>query len=179
MEVIVTGRQMEVTPALREYIQDKVKRIEKYMPKTEQIVFTLKVEKHRHHAEVLTKVNGTPLQAEGETDTMYSAIEAVLEKIERQLKKSKEKLGRHRVKSEGDRRHLIEAGGGPQAMEVSKVKEVTHVSITPMTVDEAALQIDQRHEKFFLFGNKENQQVNLLYRREDGTLGLVTPPPSS
>ncbi|MDC4223364.1 MAG: ribosome-associated translation inhibitor RaiA [Candidatus Manganitrophus sp.] len=100
MEVMITGRQMEVTPALKEYIEGRARKIEKYSSKTTQIAFTLKVEKYRHIAEVLVRANGFLLQAEEETDEMYASVDQAMSKIERQFKKYKEKLTNHRVRQE-------------------------------------------------------------------------------
>ncbi len=72
MDVLITGRHLEVTPALRSYVENRAKKIEKYTSKATQIIFTLKVEKYRHLAEVLLKVNGSILQSEEETDAMYA-----------------------------------------------------------------------------------------------------------
>lgn len=100
MDVLITGRHLEVTPALRSYVENRAKRIGKYTSKATQIIFTLKVEKHRHLAEVLLKVNGSVLQSEEETDAMYTSVDKAMAKVERQLKKHKEKRCNHRVQQD-------------------------------------------------------------------------------
>lgn len=100
MEVLITGRHLEVTSALRKYVESRAKKIEKYTSKATQITFTLKVEKYRHLAEVLVKVNGSVLQSEEETDAMYTSVDKAMAKVERQLKKHKEKLCNHRVQQD-------------------------------------------------------------------------------
>jgi len=97
MDVLITGRHLELTPALRTYVENRAKKIEKYTSKATQIIFTLKVEKYRHLAEVLLKVDGSVLQSEEETDAMYTSVDKAMAKVERQLKKHKEKLCNHRV----------------------------------------------------------------------------------
>ncbi|MFQ5580142.1 MAG: ribosome hibernation-promoting factor, HPF/YfiA family [Nitrospiria bacterium] len=100
MDVLITGRHLDVTPALRSYVENRAKKIEKYTSKATQVIFTLKVEKHRHLAEVLLKVNGSVLQSEEETDAMYASVDKAMAKVERQLKKQKEKLCDHRVQQD-------------------------------------------------------------------------------
>jgi putative sigma-54 modulation protein len=97
MDVLITGRHLEVTPALRSYVENRAKKIEKYTTKATQVIFTLKVEKYRHLAEVILKVNGSVLQSEEETDAMYTSVDKAMTKVEIQLKKHKEKLCNHRV----------------------------------------------------------------------------------
>ncbi len=100
MDVLITGRHLEVTSALRKYVENRAKKLEKYTSKATHITFTLKVEKYRHLAEVLVKVNGSILQSEEETDAMYASVDKATAKIERQLKKHKEKLRNHRVQQD-------------------------------------------------------------------------------
>ncbi|MBI5042468.1 MAG: ribosome-associated translation inhibitor RaiA, partial [Nitrospirae bacterium] len=79
MHIIVNGRHMDVTDALRSYAESKVKKVEKYLPDTTEAVVTLSVQKYRHNAEILIKVNGLLIQAEDKTEEMYSAIDKVMD----------------------------------------------------------------------------------------------------
>ncbi len=88
MEIMITGKQLDVTPALKQYVENRAKKIEKYTTSATKAIFTLKVEKYRHLAEILVKVNGYILQSEQETDEMYASVDKAMNKIERQLKKS-------------------------------------------------------------------------------------------
>src|SRR4030043_627933 len=96
MNIIVTGRHLEITPALRDYAEKKIKRFDRYMSNISEAIVTLSVEKYRHKVEVLLKANGILIQAEGITGEVYSSIDEVAEKLERQIKKYKEKLVSHR-----------------------------------------------------------------------------------
>lgn len=171
MEVVITGRQMEVTPALKDFIEGRARKIEKYSSKTTQVAFTLKVEKYRHIAEILVRANGFLLQAEEETDEMYASVDQAMNKIERQFKKYKEKLSNHRVRHEG-----IPEGFEPEVDDsIPKVKKRKVFPVKPMRVEEAALQMELLGKDFFLFGNEQNHRINVLYKRKDGTLGLIEP----
>lgn len=171
MEVVITGRQMEVTPALKEYIEGRARKIEKYSAKTTQIAFTLKVEKYRHIAEVLVRANGFLLQAEEETDEMYASVDQAMGKIERQFKKYKEKLSNHRVRQE----EMTEESEPEVESSIPRVKKRKVFPVKPMLLEEAALQMELLGKDFFIFGNHENQRINVLYKRKDGTLGLIEP----
>src|SRR3989304_5515128 len=94
MNIIVTGRHLEVTDALKKYAEAKIKKFDRYLTNITEATITLSIEKYRHKAEVLLKVNGYLIQAEGITGEIYSSIDEVVEKLERQVKKYKEKLRR-------------------------------------------------------------------------------------
>ncbi len=169
MEVTITGKQLDVTPALKEYVETRAKKIEKYTTNVTKAIVTLKVEKYRHMAEVLVKVNGFIIQSEQETDEMYVSVDKAISKIERQLKKHKEKLQNHRVQ------HDI---SGQKATPVPSwedvnIKKRKTFPIDAMSIEEAALQMELLGTGFFLFENCESKQVNLLYKRKDGGLGLI------
>src|SRR3990172_9783877 len=96
MNILVNGRHLEVTPALKSYAEEKIKKFEKYSSDITEATVTLSVEKYRHKAEVLLKANGMLIQAESVTGEIYSAIDEVSEKLDRQIKKYKEKLVSYR-----------------------------------------------------------------------------------
>ena len=91
MNIIITCRHMDLTKTLREYTEEKLGRFRKYLGNISETTVTLSVEKYRHTAEVLMKVNGSLIQAESTTGEMYSSIDEVVEKLARQVKKVKDK----------------------------------------------------------------------------------------
>ncbi|MBN4054735.1 ribosome-associated translation inhibitor RaiA [Nitrospira defluvii] len=171
MEVMITGKQLEITPALKEYVENRAEKIKKYTSKVTQVNFTLKVEKYRHLAEVLVKVKGFILQAEQETDEMYVSVDKAMNKIERQLKKHKEKLCDHRPHNGANIEELALMSKKSQ----SNIKKRKQFAVEPMTLEEAELQMELLGKSFFVFGNNQNRNLNVLYRRNDGTLGLIEP----
>lgn len=97
MQVTVTGRHIDITPSLKEYVAKRVSRVEKYLPISSDAHIVLSVEKYRHHAEVSLRANGAVIHSREITENMYSAIDGVMDKIEHQIKKHKEKIkGRKR-----------------------------------------------------------------------------------
>ncbi len=172
MNIIVTGRHLEVTAALKTYAEKKIKKIGRYLSNISEAVVTISVEKYRHKAEVLLKVNGVLIQAEGVTGEVYSSIDEVVEKLERQIKKYKEKLVSHR-KSEG-KAGAIESKVAAIAEE-SRIIKNKRFELKPMSPDEAAMQMDLLDKNFFVFTNDNSGDINVIYRRRDGNFGLIEP----
>ncbi len=98
MNITVSGRHLEVTPALKQYVVDKTKRLDKYCPNIIDVSAILAVEKYRHIAEITVLVGGARINSKEATEDMYSSIDKVLEKIERQLRKHKEKISDHSMR---------------------------------------------------------------------------------
>jgi putative sigma-54 modulation protein len=172
MNIIVTGRHLEVTPALRNYAEKKIKRFDRYLSNISEAIVTLSVEKYRHKVEVLLKVNGVLIQAEGITSEVYSSIDEVVEKLERQIKKYKEKLVSHR-KSEG--KTVTTGTEDATIAEVGRIIKNKRFELKPMSPDEAAMQMDLLDKIFFVFTNDNSGDINVIYRRKDGNFGLIEP----
>jgi len=171
MNIIVTGRHLEVTPALKSYVEKKVQRFDRYLSNISEAIVTLGVEKYRHKAEVLLKVNGVLIQAEGITGDVYASIDEVAEKLERQIKKYKEKLVSHR-KSEGKAAAAAEV---PVPAEVGRIIKNKRFELKPMSPDEAVMQMELLDKDFFVFTNDNSGSINVIYRRKDGNFGLIEP----
>jgi len=172
MNIIVTGRHLEVTPALKSYVEKKVKRFNRYLSNISEAVVTISVEKYRHKVEVLLKVNGVLIQAEGVTSEVYSSIDEVAEKLGRQIKKYKEKLVSHR-KSEGKTSSVSPEVRG--MLEAGRIIKNKRFELKPMSPDEAAMQMDLLDKTFFVFTNDNSGDINVIYRRRDGNFGLIEP----
>jgi putative sigma-54 modulation protein len=171
MNIIVTGRHLEVTPALKTYAEKKIQRFDRYLSNITEAVVTLIVEKYRHKVEVLLKVNGVLIQAEGITGDVYSSIDEVAEKLERQIKKYKEKLVSHR-KSEGKAGATAIEAAPP---EVGRIIKNKRFELKPMSPDEATMQMELLDKDFFVFTNDNSGDINVIYRRRDGNFGLIEP----
>src|SRR3989337_3131744 len=136
MNIIVNGRHLEVTSALKSYAEEKLKKFDRYLSQITEAVVTLTVEKYRHKAEVLLKVNGLLIQAEGVTGEIYSSIDEVVEKLEKQVKKYKEKMVSHR-KGEGKAAALPEAE--ETEADQGRIIKKKRFDMKPMSPDEAAM----------------------------------------
>lgn len=176
MNIIVNGRHLEVTPALRSYAEDKLSRFDRYLHEISEAVVTLSIEKkYRHKADVLLKVNGMLIQAESVTDEIYSAIDEVTEKLDRQVKKYKEKMVSHR---KGGAKSATAAAGSPETTtekETGRIIKNKRFELKPMSPDEASMQMELLGKDFYVFINDMSSDINVIYTRQDGNFGLIEP----
>ena len=173
MQTSVTFKNIDSSDHLKSYVMEKLDRFDRLLDNPAEANVVLKVEKFRHIAEI--SVSGDRMQINGkeETEDMYSAIDMVLDKLEKQIKKGKEKVRERRAKA----RVKAKLAGMPTAVEDDSAQEikVTHIEYKPMDVDEAILQMGLTTENFLVFTNARTDQINVLYRRNDGDLGLIQP----
>jgi len=172
MNIIVTGRNLDVTPVLKKYVEEKLTKFDRYLSNISEAVVSLSVEKYRHKVEVLLKVNGFLIQAEGITGEIYSSIDEVVEKLKRQIKRYKEKLVSHR-KSEGKTRETPVDVTAPA--EPGRIIKNKRFELKPMSPDEASMQMELLDKAFFVFTNEGSGEINVIYRRKDGNFGLIEP----
>lgn len=171
--ITITGRHIEITDPIRDYVTEKIGRACKLLDKISSVHVTVTVEKYRHIVEVVIHSHGATLHAKEETHDLYSSIDQVLEKVEIQAKRLKE-----RVK---DHKHAVEAAGaGEEEEEAAPSRPRVFIAETfapkPLSVDEAVEDLRGRTEIFMVFHNAKSGLVNVLYKRGDGNFGLVQPP---
>jgi putative sigma-54 modulation protein len=177
MKIHITGRQIEVTQALKQAAEDRLERLEKYVDGSAEAKVVLAVEKQRHRAEILIRDRRTTFSAAAETKDMYSTLNLVGDRLERQAKKHREKLKNERQR-EGKRsspRRL--AALAPIPPEGPRVIRVDSSPVKPMSVEEALLQVHGTEKEFLVFRNSVSRRVSVLYRRKDGNFGLIEPEP--
>ncbi len=184
MQIRVTGRHMDVTDAIRVYAEEKISKASKIHDRDEmQVEVTLHVEKNpavknKDVAEVTARMKGIVVRAEESAPDMYAAIDLVSEKLERQMRKFKAKLldrrsGKVVVKTApGDQELAVVLPEDEMSGSIVRTKTV---ETKPMTEDEAILQMELLGHDFFVFRHAETADINVLYRRNDGDLGLIQP----
>jgi len=174
MQVTVIGRHIEATDALKQYAQEKFSRLEKYLPKTSQTVVTLSVVKKVHHiAEAVIKSNGVLIQASEETEEMYSAIDLLVEKIERRVRRYKEKLVDH--KHQTNKAAALAPSASSQEERIPQIIKIKRFDLKPMLPEEAVMQMELLDKDFFIFSNVGSGHINVIYKRKDGNVGLIEP----
>ena len=171
----VRGRNMEVTPALKDYVEKRVGKIAKYFDKVGEIQVLLTVSKGRHTVEVTVPIdNGFVLRGEEATMDMYTSIDLVVEKLERQIHKQKTKLARRfrggGFKAEALKAAPVETAADDDEYQVVKTKKFV---VKPMDVQEAIMQMNLLNHNFFVFRNSETEDVQVVYKRTDGNYGLI------
>jgi putative sigma-54 modulation protein len=172
MKIVVNGRHLEITAALKSYAEEKITKFERYSSDISEAIVTLSIEKYRHKAEVLLKANGMLIQAESVTGEIYSAIDEVSEKLDRQVKKYKEKNVSHRKGSSRNSENLSAPFISDEGARIIKNKRF---ELRPMSSDEAAMQMELLDKSFFVFVNDLSGDINVIYKRQDGNFGLIEP----
>ncbi len=173
MQTAVTFKNLEPSDNLRDYIQEKLDRFDKFLENPAEASVVLTVEKFRHIAEANISGDGLTINGKEDTEDMYSAVDMVIDKLEKQIKKNKEKNRGHRSagKKRGDRLQEPESDLTEPPAEVL----IQNIEYKPMDVDEALLQMDIIEDNFLVFTNARTDRVNVLYRRKDGHFGLIQP----
>lgn len=171
MQIYLTGRNLEVTEALRRYAEEKVGKLHKYLEKITSAHIVLSLQKYRQIAEVTLRVRDLTIRGEESTEDLYSSIDLVVEKLERQLQTYKGKILSHSNRS-GKSQALPESSEESEERRVVKTKRF---AIKPMSLDEAILQMDLLGHNFYVFQNAQTDDVNVVYRRHDGNYGLIEP----
>ena len=175
MAIVVRGKNIDITPALRDYVEKRIGKITKYFDQLGEISAVLTVEKGRHIVEVTVPVNGMLLRGEEATADMYTSIDLVIEKIERQIEKYKTKLARKFRSAGGFKGELITSAAPVDASDEFKLVKTKRFAVKPMAVEEAVLQMNLIHHDFYVFTNADTEEVNVIYRRKDGNYGLIEP----
>ncbi len=177
MQTSVTFRKMEPSDALKGYAQDRAERLNKYVDKPLDAQVTLSVEKFRQIADVVINANGIRIAGQESHDDMYAAIDLVIDKIEKQVKKYRDKIRRHKPSIDKEitwRRDIYGQESFEDDQEPAVIRTENYF-VKPMSVDEAAMQMDLSSQEFLVFNNATSHTVNVLYRRKDGNYGLIVP----
>ena len=177
MKIIFKGKHIEVTDAMRNYIEKRLSKIERHFDHILEVIVTLSVEKSRQIVEVTLQTNRALIRAEEETDDMYTSIDKVADKLERQIKKYKEKYFQKPYPNV-ERKGLTIEGGAVEdngSNKIVKIVKTKRFAVKPMSVEEAAMQMDLLGHNFFVFANDNTNKVNVLYKRRDGNFGLIEP----
>ena len=178
MQVSVTFRKIDASDTLRSYAQEKLYRIKKYVEGPIEAHVVLSVEKFRHIAEVSINANGLRLNGQEETGDMYSAIDMVVDKIESQIKRYRQKLRKR--KNDGGSKALVMkmnvlAGESFEEDREPQVIKTKQIHAKPMDLEEAVMQMDLANSEFLVFTNAKTESINVIYRRKDGNYGLIEP----
>lgn len=180
MQITVTARSMDITDALKTYAENRVQRITRHsdFPIIEVHVI-LSIEKYRHFAEINLVGKNIDIHGKEETTDMYMAIDKVVDKVEKQLKKRKDRFialkakQREKELNQPKKNALEGPTNQQQADKIQIVK--TRSAAKPMSAQEAAMQIDTLGKDFLLFYNSETDEFNVIYKSKDGIFSLVEP----
>ena len=194
MELQIQGKNLELSEHTRDYIARKLNRLGRHLPDITMATVELergnsRSQDRRIAAQITLDINGTMLRGEEQAPNAMAAIDSVIDMMDRRLERYKSKSYRSEQAKKAGKSASIRTLEAPDALPVqntdddgivdaeSKVVRVKRFSIKPMTVEEAAFQMELLGHDFFMFLNGETDQHNLLYKRHDGDYGLIQPEP--
>lgn len=177
MQTSVTFKNIDPSDQLKEYVTNKLDRMDKLLDNPAEAQVVLSVEKIRHYTEIRLKGDRLNIVCREKASDMYSSIDLALDKLEKQLKKQKEKIKNHRPNKGADSVREMNPEVNPTAEAAPDIPEIRIESIDykPMDIEEAGMQLELTEDNFLVFTNSRTNQVNVIYRRKNGGLGLIEP----
>jgi putative sigma-54 modulation protein len=175
MKTTITGKNIELTQGLKDAVEERFKKLDKYFNKDTEAIVTLDVEKGRQKIEVTIPMKGSYLRAEEVTSDMYASIEAVTNTLEAQLKKHRNKII---DKKQSDSRVIFaqdfieEKVGDEESIQIIRKKTF---DMKPMYAEDACLEMEMLGHDFFMFRNADTDEINVVYKRKNGAYGLIEP----
>jgi putative sigma-54 modulation protein len=179
MKLDIRGKNIDITDAIKDYTTKRLSKLEKYIEDARTAQVALSVEGERHKVEVTIPLNGVILRGEVTSDDMYSAIDLVVEKLEKQIEKHKTKL--YKSYRGGGLKQAVaeeiqkELSNNKDTTERFKVVRTKRFALKPMDEEEAIMQMNLLGHTFFVFMNAETEEVNVVYKRKDKHYGLIEP----
>lgn len=174
MRVTIYGKNIDVTEGLKNTLEKKLSKFDKYFSPDIETTATLSTQRNKHILELTIQLNGTILRAEESTDDMYVSIDKAIDKIEGQLRKYKTKIEKKQKDHTTIRFDSLLSSQDGTANE-SQIVRTKKFAIKPMSSEEASLQMDLLGHNFFVFLNSDSDEVNVVYKRKDGNYGLIEP----
>lgn len=174
MRFIISGKNIEVTEGLRSAVESKLSKLDKFFNEEAEIFVTLSVERNRQKIEVTIPMKGQVIRAEQDSTDMYVSVDLVVDIIERQIRRYKTKLMNQKLPGTEFKKEFFEVEDDTPDEEI-KIIRSKKFAIKPMDVEEACVQMELIGHTFFVFRNADTFEVNVVYKRKDGTFGLIEP----
>ena len=175
MKFIIIGKNIDVTPGLREAVESKLGKLGRYFTPNTEIHVTLSVQKGHQKIEVTIPVKGGLVRSEQESSDMYVSIDLVEEVIERQLRKYKNKLVAREQEGGNFKQEFFDSEDNIEDDGEIKIVRTKKFGFKPMYPEDACVQMELLGHDFYVFCNAESDEVNVVYRRKKGTFGLIEP----
>ncbi len=175
MRITITGRNIELTPGIKEAVEEKLSKLEKYFKPETDVNVTLSVEKERQKIEVTIPTKGHTIRAEEVSNDMYVSIDLVEETLERQLIKYRTKIISKKMNAAANfKAEYLEEKFEDDEEEVKIVRSKRY-DLKPMYPEDACIQMELLGHDFFVFVNAETDDVNVVYKRKGNTYGIIEP----
>lgn len=175
MEIFVRGDNVEVTKAIENYIKEKLKKIDKYIGDSEKIRATavINVKNHNQKVEITIPLKTFIIRAEETKDDLYAAIDVVVDKLERQIRKNKTKLQSKKMKDLISKEFIIDEIEAFETEKEEKIVKRKKIEVKPMNEDEAILQMELLGHQFYIFKDSETSKPTVVYKRKEGNYGII------
>lgn len=175
MKLNLKGKNIEITDGIKEYAEKRFQKLDKYFDKEFEVNATLSVQKDMHKIDVILPLSGFVIKGEDRTRDMYSTIDNVVDKIERQIRKYKTRINRKGRLIDAKDQYVPVSEEKELDMGIPNIVKTKKFPVKPMNKEEAVLQFGLLDHSFFVFLNSETDEVNVLYKRNDGQYGLIEP----
>ena len=174
MEILVRGDKIKVTKAIQDYTNDKLSRINKYIGDSEDVKATvvINVKGYNQKVEVTIPLKNVILRAEETREDLYAAIDVVVDKLERQIRKNKTKLQSKKMKEKLSRDFMFDAIEEEENQDEKIVKRKT-IELKPMSEEEAILQMELLEHQFYIFKDVDTSNIAVVYKRKEGNYGII------
>lgn len=179
MEAVITGKGVEITPALRSYTESKLNKLDRIVSDVMDVHVTLGVQKYLQIAELTVKTRNGGFSASAQTTDMFASINEAIDNLARQARRQNKRIKSKKGHRRPARTDVWEAPepleAGEQIANSSAKLRRKRVPIKPMSVEEAALQVRSADEGFLVFRNASSNNLNIVHRRDDGDIDLIEP----
>ena len=173
MEIIIHGDKLKVTDAMKEYIEEKLEKLNKYLENSENVRASVmvKVKNHEQRVEITIPLKAFILRSEESKDDFYAAVDKTIDKLERQIRKNKTRIMSKQVKTNKD--FSMSAFADEEDLDDKKILKRKKVEVKPMNEEEAILQMELLGHQFYMYKDSETNQVAVVYKRTDGNYGVI------
>jgi putative sigma-54 modulation protein len=178
MQIIVTFKKIDTSNSLKSYVQKKLDKFDKMLDSPAEAHVVLSVEKIRHIAEITLTCDRLKIHAKENSESMYSSIDTLMDKVKTQIKKHKEKIKRHMSGNKQSIKNESAQSNFPEGLSDNLTTDqiiIETIDYKPMDIEDAVIELNSGKQSFFVFNNARTQQVNVLYKQNNGKLGLIQP----
>ncbi len=173
MEIIIHGDKLKITDAMKEYIEEKLEKLNKYLENSDNVRASVmvKVKNHEQRVEITIPLKAFILRSEESKDDFYAAVDKTIDKLERQIRKNKTRIMSRQGKNSRD--FDIAAFTEDDSEEENKILKRKKVEVKPMNEEEAILQMELLGHQFYMYKDSDTDLVNVVYKRTDGNYGVI------
>ncbi len=182
MQTLVTFKKIDPSDSLKAYIQKKLNRFDKMLDNPAEANVVLSVEKIRHIAEITLVCDRLKIHVKEESESLYSSIDTLIDKLKVQIKKNKEKIKKHMSGKKRSIKNNTNYDDGADYIDTGIDSTsaagniiIEKVDTKPMDIDDAAIILDSGKDNFFVFNNARTERLNVIYKRKNGKMGVIQP----